>query len=183
MPYYSLNVREKNSPERLYNHEEILTDKRKRSSLLEGSTIENLDSLTSKFTSFEDMVACFNELYQKRLELYDPIIIADYNSNLLGPKIISDIVYMDDKKMIDDVQSIKSWLEEYLKNNPNDMYLFRGIQKIKEDHYGDVEINNDLIRILVLSYFNNVSYKGVRDVYFTLKKNDQSRVKKDEVHR
>jgi len=188
MRMYSLDVKTKDTKIPFYTLEDSLRDKSKRRSLMEGLTIEELDSHTAVFPSFEVMNQEFKELYQSKYDMYDPIIIVDVDDNDLGKSYaIFDIVYEEDKKILDNRDNIKLWVLEYLRNNPNDISRFRGIRNIYQNKYSDEFktgiVNEDIIRRIVLGYFENESYKKYRDVYFELKKLDRSKVKSDEIHR
>lgn len=168
--------------------EEQLRDNEKREVIMMGGTIEELDKLTSLFPSFEVLNEELKEAHNSNIDVCDPIIIVDPDDKDLSQSYaIFDIVYEEDKKILDDRDNIKLWLLEYLRQNPEDISRFKGIRNIYQNKYTDEFkkgiVNEDIIRRIVLGYFENEGYKKYRDIYFELKKLDRSKVKKDEIHR
>lgn len=170
MKYYSLHARSYGSGEPFYLVQEILSDKRKRTTILSGKTNKELDDLTSRFSSFSEINEAFNDIYNTNLELYDPMIIVEDSLKPSVASAIYDIVYKDDKSKIDNIDGIKLWLLEYLKQNPYDIDKFIGMRQIIRNINSDYFFNDRLIDQVVFAYFSNCNYKKVRDTYFSLKK-------------
>lgn len=168
--YYSLHARSYGSGEPFYLVQEILLDKRKRTTILSGETNKELDDLTSLFSSFSEINEVFNDIYNTNLELYDPMIIVEDSLEPSMASAIFDIVYKDDKNRLDDIDGIKLWLLEYLRQNPYDIDKFIGIRQIIRNINPDYTLSDRLIEQVVFAYFYNCGYKKVRDTYFSLKK-------------
>lgn len=187
MKTYGLYVKVEGSSNLRFTLEESLRDDRKRNQLLMDShLIEDLDRMTSKFTSFRDLIEAFQEVNNTNKSIYEPVIIVDKDEiDRSRSYPLFDIVYTDDQEMLNNKDSIRTWLLEYLINNPNDIKEFRGIKDIYQnvrEKYKDRNINY-LINITILIYFENHNYKRYREAYFKLKELDRSKVKKNEIHR
>lgn len=188
MRTYYLDVKRKGSNIPNYTLEESLRDKNKRRVVMMGYTIEELDKKTGLFASFKELSEELNEVHNSDQEMNDPYIIVDEDDNDLSKSyVIYDIVYEDDKKVIDNPDYIKSWLLEYLKKNPDDIYRIKGIRNIFQNKYNEEFtkgiINERTIEQIVYGYLENPSYKKYRDIYFTLKTLDRTREKNNEIHR
>lgn len=187
MRTFSLTARRKDQTS-FHTLEEQLRDNSKRRVIMMGETIEELDKLTAMFPSFERLNKELKEAHNSSIDACDPIIIVDPDDTDLSKSYaIFDIVYEEDKKILDDRDNIKLWLLEYLKQNPEDISRFKGIRNIYQNKYTDEFkkgiVNEDIIKRIVLGYFENEGYKKYRDIYFELKNLDRSKVKKDEIHR
>lgn len=188
MRLYSLDVKFKGSSTPFYTLESSLRDRRKRGTLMARETIQELDKLTALFDSFEDLNEEFKTVHGSNKDMFDPLIIVDVDEKDLSKSYaIFDIVYSADKKQLDDPDNIKLWLLEYLKKNPKDISRFKGIRNIYGNKYVEEFekgiVTEDMINRIVLSYLSNPTYKKYRDIYFTLKRLDKSKVKSDEIHR
>lgn len=188
MRTYSLDVKMKGNSTPFYTLEDSLKDRTKRRSLMIGETIEELDRLTGLFSSFEEMNFEFKSAYNSNKDMFDPLIIVDVDDKDLSKSYaIFDIVYENDKKELDNPDNIRLWLIEYLKQNPQNITRFKGIRNIYKNKYVEEFekgiVTEDIINRVVLSYLRNYSYKKYRDVYFTLKRLDKSRVKQNDIHR
>lgn len=171
-----------------YTLEESLRDDKKRQqSLMSGKLIEDLDRLTSKYESVEDLLLSYpEEVWDTQINMYEPVIIVDKNEfDRSKSYYIPDIVFEKDAIELQNRDNIKGWLLDYLLNNPNDIKEFRGVKDI----YDNLEkANRDksieyLINITIMVYFKENNYKRYREAYFKLKELDYKRVKKNEVHR
>lgn len=182
MRTYYLNVQNKDDNPS-YTLEESLRDKNKRRGLMMRYTIEELDNITSLFDSFQDMNEKLNEAYGQQKELINPIIIVDEDDNDLSKSyVIYDIVFSGDKKIINDPNYITSWLLDYLTKKPEAIYRIKGVRNIFQNKYSEEFrqgiINEGIITQIVHAYLANPSYKKYRDLYFALKKLDETRVKR-----
>lgn len=166
-----------------YSFEESLMDDKKRQQpLMSGKMIEDLDKLTSKYESSEDLLSSYPvEVWDTNIRMCDPIIIVDKDEfDRSNSYYISDIVFAKDAVELLNRDNIKGWLLDYLLKNPNDVKAFRGIKEIYEHLlkvYSDKSVGY-IINMTVLAYFKGDNYKKYREAYFTLKELDYKRVKK-----
>ena len=171
-----------------YSFEESLrNDTKRQQPLMSGQMIEDLDKLTSKYESAEDLLISYpKEVWDADVFIYEPIIIVDKDEfDRSKSYYITDIVFAKDKVELQNKDYIKRWLLDYLLNNPHDIKEFRGIKEIYENlskTYSDKSIGY-IINMTVMVYFKGNNYKKYREAYFTLKKLDYKRVKKNEIHR
>jgi len=145
---------------------EVRYDIRKRNVLIEGQSLEEVDKRTALFPSFKELE---EEINQIKGPNNAAIIIID-EGNELGTGIISDIVYSEDIKEIDNRDNIRQWTIEHLKKYPIDLVNFEGIYATYKTNYGidDREYTEEKLINTVYAYFNNAGYKKYRDVYFEL---------------
>lgn len=164
---------------------EALYNKKERNILIEGESLEDIDRRTALFSNFADIQ---EELNMFHTDKDAGVIIVDYDINDLSKSKImrSDIVYMDDKKQLDNRDNIRLWALEYLRNNPYHIREFDGIMATFKNLFGSDDSNytNDKVVYAVSAYFNNASYCDYRDVYFVLKYLNPPRVdKSNEIHK
>ena len=182
--YLDAKVKGETSPQ----IEEVLRNRNKRSPLIMEHTIEALDKLTGKFESFEELSKEFAVAYNSTKELYDPLIIVDEDIHDLSKSyFIPDVVFEEDQKVLSNPDYIKTWLLEYLLKNPGEIYRIKGVRNIFQSKYHDEYtkgiIDERIINQIVHAYLLNPSYKKYRDIYFALKKYDQIKEEKNEIHR
>lgn len=183
---YSLYAKIYGSNEPEYTLDEIIhssEEERKRGLMLMfGERIEDIDRLTDDYLSEEELLLSYmEEVYGKKIPLYDPVIIVDkHPTDRSKSYAIFDIVFADDAEALKDKKNIKEWLLDYLQKNPEDVNKFRGIKDIYENVKKKYANRNEeyLINITVLIYFEENNYKRYREAYFKLKELDQSKVKK-----
>lgn len=180
---YTLYAKIAGSRNSKYSFEESLREDSKRQQvLMSGSLIEELDRLTAKYESIEDLLVSYpEEVWDTKINLYDLVIIVDKDKvDRSKSYYISDIVFARDAKELENRDNIKCWLLDYLMKNHGDIKEFRGIRdiyKILIKSYSDYSISN-LINMTVLVYFKDNNYKRYREAYFKLRELDYKRVKK-----
>ena len=186
---YSLYVQVQNQNEEIYSVSEGKTDEHKRGHLLMyHNTMEGLDKLTSKFTSFSDMNREFKKIYSSDKNMHSPIIYIDKDTSDLSKTFVTyKIVFEEDAKelRLEKRDNISVWLIDYLRNNKDDMQYF-GLLNIL---YQNVVKGNpnasylDQIKMAVNLYLNKEGYMGYRFAYFKLKELDKTKEKTDAVYR
>lgn len=167
--------------------ESVRNDKKRQQALMYGELIEQLDTLTSKYDSVEDLLDSYpEEVFGVNVVLYEPVIIVDkHETDRSKSYEIYDIVFKDDAQELSNKQNIINWTLEYLKHNHHNINHFRGIKDI----FTKIGENNPNIGILrkieltVKIYFKDDSYKKYREAYFTLKHLDPKRVRQNGIHR
>ena len=187
MKKYGLYAKVEGTESSKYSHTEGLSDPKKRQQcLMEYQDLEELDDMTSRYDSFEELNDEFKEVYESTRDLYAPVIIVDKNNIESDDSyIIEDIVFAKDKQEIARKDNIRDWLLDYLLNNPHDINKFRGLKDI----YINLQAKNKdhsieyLINVTVNIYFKEHKYKRYRQAYFKLKELDYQRVRRSEVHR
>lgn len=171
-----------------YSFEESLRDDKKRQqALMSGRLIEDLDRLTSKYESSEDLLMSYpQEVWDTDIHMYDPVILVDKDEfDRSKSYYITDIVFARDRVELQNKDNIKGWLLDYLIKNPNDIKEFRGVKEIYESlkkTYSDKSIGY-IINITILAYFKGNNYKKYREAYFTLKQLNNKRVNKNEIRK
>jgi hypothetical protein len=184
---YTLYAKIEGSHNSKYTLEESLMDDAKRQqALMSGKLIEDLDRLTSKYESIEDLLSSYpEEVWDIAVKMYEPVIIVDkYETDRKKSYYITDIVFAGDAIELQKIDNIKRWLSEFLLNNPYLVEEFRGIREIFNNLTLSHNVNvEDLIDMTVYSYFKDNNYKKYREIYFKLKKLDYKRVKKNVLHR
>ena len=185
---YTLYAKIEGSYNSKYTFEDSLRDDRKRQQeLMSGNLIEELDRLTAKYESSEDLLVSYpEEVFGKKINLYEPVIIVDKDEvDRSKSYYISDIVFARDARELQNKDNIKSWLLDYLIKNPRDIKEFRGVKDIYENlgkSYSNKSIGY-LINMTILVYFRDNNYKRYRETYFKLIELDYKRVNKNEIHR
>jgi len=159
-----------------------LNDKKEIHTFMTRNSLKELDEATSVFASFVDLTESFNEVYNQDLKFYNPVIAVSNDDGTID-NYLGKIVYSSDKRIIDDAYNIKLWAYEYLCKNPDDILWFKGLEKIWKDKYNGCNLDYNVINNILLAYFNNWDYSKVREVYFTLKDLDGSKVIKSEIHK
>lgn len=185
---HTLYARIEGSHNSKYSLEESLMDDEKRQQvLMSGELIEDLDKLTSKYESIEDLLVSYpEEVWNTKVNIYEPIIIVDKDEvDRSKSYYITDIVFAKDAIELQKMDNIKRWLSEFLLNNPYAIKEFRGIKEIFNNLIQSHMNRNveDLINMTIYSYFRDNNYKRYREVYFKLKQLDYKRVKKNVLYR
>lgn len=155
--------------------------------LMYAENIEDLDALTDQYESADDLLSSFiEEVYGEKAILYNPMIIVDKDPiDRKKSYAITDIAFKGDYTAIQNVNNIRSEVESYLKENPNNVIKFRGMNKIYENlrnnypNMGQQTLIDNAIRI----YFEGDNYKRSREAYFKLKELNPERTRNNGIHR
>lgn len=166
--------------------EAVHEDRKRGLELMSGHLIEDLDRMTSKYESYEDLLLSYPlEVYGEYFKIYEPVIIVDKDEqDRKKSYAIYEIVFAQDALEIADRNNIRIWLLDFLQNNPERILEFRGIgdiytnMKRKYPSMGTAELINNTVR----KYFEDNNYKRYREAYFRLKELDYKRVKRNEIH-
>ena len=138
--------------------------------IFSSKTIEEIDSFTSAFSSFQEINSCYNNKFQN-------IFII---TNIIGQSInitfkTNYIVYASDKKKLEESHFLETWIIEYLTSNPSHIIYFKNINKLKKENFYDYPIDKDIIANIVSLYLQESDYHELRDTYFILKKLDKNK--------
>lgn len=184
---YGLYVQVENSGSKVYPPYEGKNDDKKRGHLLMfHETMEGLDRLTSKFTSFQEINQAFKEIYNSDKNMYRPIIYVDKNiEDLSKSYYLTKVVYEDDFKELQNRDSIKEWLLDYLKSHPENIEHFGLLRNfyVNTKKTAPIKSVEYSLTIAVNRYLQQEGYIGYRESYFNLKEFDKTKEKKDEIHR
>lgn len=185
---YTLYAKIEGSHNSKYSLEESLrNDTKRQQALMSAKLVEDLDRLTSKYESIEDLLSSYpKEVWDIEVNLYEPVIIVDKDETDRSKSYyITDIVFANDEIELQKMDNIKRWLSEFLLNHPQKIKAFRGLREIFNtliQSYPNRNIEN-LIKMTIYSYFKDNNYKKYRETYFKLKELDYKRVKKNVLHR
>ena len=187
---YNLYVTVEGTETEKYSEIVKLNDESKRGhNLMQNSSLEALDKMTSNFTSIQDLNEQLNELYNANKKIYATTIYCDeINENEeKGIFYTDNIVYAEDFVYLENKKEIEKWLIRYICQNPKEhIENFRVIPTIYASIKGHYENRTELFWIekTVQKYIETMGYQGYREAYFTLKKLDPPKVEKtNEIHR
>ncbi len=160
----------------------VLNDPRKRRIYFIRETLEEFDRVTSSFVDLKDIEECFSEIENKKLDLYNPIIIVDPEEKGRYEYVLKDIVYKSDRERIQNLASLRAQLLEHLQKYPEDITKFPGLKKIRDSFLSINFIlkDKDPLPRTVIAYFSDRNYQKIRNTYFTLKHFEEEEVKKNE---
>lgn len=181
---YNLYVTVEGTETEKYSEIEKLNSERKRGhNLMQNSSLEALDKMTSKFISIQDLNDELNKLYNANKKIYAPIIYCDEidENEEKGIFYTDNIVYAEDLLYLENKREIEKWLIRYICQNPKEhIQNFRIIPTIYDnikEHYKD---RNELFWVekTIQKYIETMGYQGYREAYFTLKELDSPKVEK-----
>lgn len=187
---YTLYVSVEGTEIKEYNEMEKLKDEKRRGHhLMQNTSLEALDKMTSNFTSTQDLNDQLNEIYNASKKIYAPTIYCDEkNKNEEKGIFYTDkIVYAEDFVYLENKREIEKWLIRYICQNPKEhIENFRVIPTIYASIKGHYKDRTELFWIekTVQKYIETMDYQGYREAYFTLKELDPPKVeKKNEIYR
>lgn len=187
---YNLYVTVEGTETEKYNEMDKLNRERKRGyNLMQNSSLEALDKMTSNFTSTQDLNDQLNELYNANKKIYAPTIYCDeMDENEEKAIFYTDkVVYAEDFSYLENKREIEKWLIRYICQNPKEhIHNFRIIPTLYDNIKKHYEDRTELFWIekTVQKYIETMGYQGYREVYFTLKELDPPKVEKtNEVYR
>lgn len=187
---YTLYVSVEGTEIKEYNEMEKLKDERKRGhNLMQNSSLEALDKMTSNFISIQDLNDELNELYNVNKKIYAPIIYCDEidKNEEKGIFYTDNIVYAEDFAYLENKREIEKWLIRYICQNPKEhIQNFRIIPTIYDNIKEHYKNRNELFWIekTIQKYIETMGYQGYREAYFALKELEPPKAeKKNEIYR
>lgn len=185
---YTLYAKLEGTPTINYTVDEGRNNEHKRGQELMSYTatsFEDLDRMTSQFTSFDDLNKTFKNMYNSTKNLYNPIIFVDEDEKCKNANFTFYVVYAEDFIQLKNREGIRSWLLEYLTNNPDNITCFLGLSEIGSHLLQKYPYKNrlDIVNIAINIYFENEKYDRYREAYFKLKELDYRKDIKNEIHR